>query len=133
MAIRGIFCSAVCLFLFACSKPDEKASGTTEPVPPKEFDPMALTISDPQILKGRETWMATCSQCHLKGIGGAPKIGDTKAWAPRIAQGKETLYQHALGGFSGPSMTQMPPKGGFDQLSDEEVMRAVDFVVFASQ
>ena len=100
---------------------------------PKVFDPMALELSDADLIQGREIWVATCIKCHLKGLGGAPKIGDTHAWAPRIAQGKATLYAHAIHGFSGPLMTEMPPKGGFTNLSDDEVRLAVDFVVHASR
>ena len=94
---------------------------------------MALELTDANLIKGREIWMATCGQCHVKGLGGAPKIGDIEAWAPRIAKGAEVLYDHAINGFSGPQMNEMPPKGGFMHLSDEEVQLAVDFVIHASR
>ena len=45
------------------------------------------------------------------GIAGAPKVGDKAAWGPRIAQGKETLYNHAIQGFTGKTGV-MPAKGG---------------------
>jgi len=32
-----------------------------------------------------------CRACHGNGEGGAPKIGDRKAWAPRMTQGLDTL------------------------------------------
>ena len=99
----------------------------------KAFDPMALELTDADLIRGREIWVPNCGQCHLKGLGGAPIIADTEAWAPRIAQGIEVLYDHALHGFSGPQMNEMPPKGGFEYLSDDEVKLAVDFVVHASR
>jgi len=63
---------------------------------------------------------------------GAPKFGDKAAWAPRIKQGKETLYKHAIGGFKGKSGV-MPAKGGRTDLSDADVKAAVDYMVANSQ
>jgi len=34
-------------------------------------------------------------------VAGAPKPGDKADWGPRIAQGKETMYKHAIEGFTG--------------------------------
>jgi cytochrome c5 len=56
---------------------------------------------------GEAAYTAVCSACHAQGINGAPKIGDHAAWGPRIAQGKPTLYQHAIDGKGA-----MPPRGG---------------------
>lgn len=54
----------------------------------------------------------------------APKLGDKEAWAPRIAEGKPTLENHADYGFK-----SMPPHGGDDDLSDQDVAAAVDYMV----
>lgn len=62
--------------------------------------------------------------CHQTGINGAPKIGNKIAWTPRIAQGREILYQHATNGLRG-----MPPRGGNASLSDDQVKAAVDYLV----
>ena len=80
----------------------------------------------------------TCFACHgnEQGVGGlpvAPHFGDKKAWAPRIAQGKSVLYQHALNGFTGKSGTAMPPRGGNAKLTDDEVKATVDFIISHSQ
>ena len=96
-------------------------------------DPLTLELTDPKLVEGRAIWMETCTDCHLRGVGGAPKIGDVEAWAPRIAKGAEALYENAINGFTGPTYDEMPPKGGFEDLSDDEVRRAVDFVVHVSQ
>lgn len=77
---------------------------------------------------GKELFQQTCSACHGQGIAGAPKAGDWKAWAPRIAKGKATLYQHALHGFHGKSGI-MPAKGGRTDVSDALVKQAVDYMV----
>ncbi len=75
-----------------------------------------------------EVYKAVCSVCHTAGIGGAPKSGDKAAWAPRIAQGADTLHKHAIEGFMGKA-GYMPPKGGRADLSDESVMAATDYMV----
>ena len=78
---------------------------------------------------GLEVYNNVCIACHAPpGIGGAPALGDTDAWAPRIAQGADTLIDHALNGFSGETGL-MPRKGGRVDLSDEEIIEAVEYMV----
>ena len=76
---------------------------------------------------GEKLFGSVCTTCHTAGLMGAPKLGDKAAWAPRIAQGKDTLYKHAIGGYQGKSGV-MPAKGG-SQASDDEVKAAVDYMV----
>ena len=76
---------------------------------------------------GEKLFGSVCTTCHTAGLMGAPKLADKAAWAPRIAQGKETLYKHAIGGYQGKSGV-MPARGG-SQASDEEVKAAVDYMV----
>ena len=81
---------------------------------------------------GKKVYDAGCFACHGAGIVGAPKFGDKAAWAPRIAQGVNTLYTHAIGGFTGKGGV-MPPKGGNTSLSDADVKAAVDYMVTAAK
>jgi len=83
--------------------------------------PPAATASD---LSGKEVVAVTCSGCHAKGLNGAPRIGDDKAWAKRAAQGLESLTQHALQGIR-----KMPPHGHNLSLSDIEIQRAITYMV----
>lgn len=69
---------------------------------------------------------ANCKVCHASGINGAPIIGNKKMWSPRTAKGKEALVANAISGVG-----LMPPKGGKDKLSDEEIALAVEY--FLSQ
>ena len=78
--------------------------------------------------RGESVYKATCSLCHAAAVAGAPKLGDTADWSPRIAQGTEVLYNHALNGFQG-AKGVMPPKGGNTALPDEDVKAAVDYMV----
>lgn len=82
---------------------------------------------------GKHIYSTVCFACHATGVAGAPKFGDKDAWAPRIAQGKDTLYKHALNGFLGEGGGMMPPKGGRTDLSDDQVKAAVDYMVSAAQ
>jgi cytochrome c5 len=77
---------------------------------------------------GDEAFQQVCSACHGAGIAGAPKAGDKAAWGPRIAKGKEVLYDHALKGFQGSSGV-MPAKGGRADLPDDLVKAAVDHML----
>lgn len=87
-----------------------------------QAEPHATTLSGPQVFN------EACIVCHGNGIGGAPMLDDRGVWAPRIAQGIDTLYRHALEGYTG-SMGYMPPKGARLDLSDGEVRSAVDYML----
>lgn len=82
--------------------------------------------------RGKEVYDSACFICHATGVAGAPKIGDVAGWEPRIAQGTETLYMHAIKGYMGEAGL-MPPKGGRMDYSDEDVEAAVDYMVSSSQ
>ncbi len=96
---------------------------SAEPVMPMQ--PVAAKLSGPQVYNG------ACLACHGAGIGGAPKFGDAASWASRIAQGMATLNKHALEGYTGEA-GYMPPKGGRVDLSDDEVVAAVEYMIAES-
>jgi cytochrome c5 len=81
---------------------------------------------------GDELYEQACKACHGAGIGGAPKAGDKAAWGPRVAKGKNVLYDHALHGFTG-TAGMMPAKGGRVDVSDDLVKQAVDHIVGLAQ
>ncbi|MCC7461013.1 MAG: cytochrome c5 family protein [Gammaproteobacteria bacterium] len=83
-------------------------------------------------LDGAAVYATTCKACHEAGLAGAPKTGDKAVWAPRIAQGKATLYQHAIKGFTGKTGVMLP-KGGRTDLSDDLIKQTVDHMVALSQ
>jgi cytochrome c5 len=81
---------------------------------------------------GKAAYDVGCTICHGAGIAGAPKAGDKGAWGPRIAQGKATLYKHAIEGFNGKAGV-MPAKGGQASWPDDLVKQAVDHIVDMSK
>lgn len=80
-----------------------------------------------EVLSAIQVYNRACVACHGAGIAGAPKTGDSAAWAPRIAQGMESLHRRAIEGYQGPA-GYMPPKGGHADLSDAEIISAVDYL-----
>jgi len=83
-------------------------------------------------LPGEQVYNSTCVACHGSGLAGAPKFGDKALWAPRIAQGTDTLHKHALEGFTGKTGT-MPAKGGLTDVTDKSILAAVDYMVSHSK
>lgn len=77
---------------------------------------------------GKKVFGSTCSLCHASGAAGAPIFGNKADWDPRIAQGMDILYKHALEGFTGAKGT-MPARGGSTTLTDDEVKAAVNYMV----
>ena len=72
---------------------------------------------------GEQAFAQVCSACHSTGINGAPKMGDRAAWGPRIAQGKEALYSHAIEGKG-----NMPARGG-TTWPDAAIRMTVDYML----
>lgn len=84
-------------------------------------------------LSGPQVYNDICYLCHADpGVGGAPVLGDIAAWAPRIAQDSALVRDRVLNGYQGEAGF-MPAKGGRMDLSDEEVMDAVAFMLQESQ
>lgn len=95
------------------------------PVAPEE--PAAEAPAATASLDGGKLYNTYCAICHRAGMNAAPKYGSKPLWAKRIAQGRETVYSHAINGLRG-----MPPRGGFAQLTDDEVKAATDYMVRAA-
>ena len=89
---------------------------------------MPVAAAEIPAKSGNDIWKGTCQVCHATGMLGAPKIGDKAAWAPRIAKGMDTLRDHALHGFN-----EMPAKGANESLSDEDVVKALEYMVSQSK
>lgn len=75
--------------------------------------------------QGDQIFNKICIQCHAADsiVPNAPKFENKGDWAPRIAQGFDTLFQHALNGFNA-----MPAKGGAADLTDQELKRAITYM-----
>ncbi len=103
-----------------------EAPATAKPAAASDWVP-----DDPELLRGREIYHQTCHLCHEHGEEGAPRLSRREAWEPRVAKGLDVLVPHAIEGFSGSEGT-MPPRGGEDSYSDEQIAAAVKFMAAAS-
>ena len=75
-----------------------------------------------------QIYQTNCLACHTTGAAGAPKTGDAAAWAPRIAQGMDTLVGNAINGLNA-----MPPKGLCMTCSDDGLRAVVEYMVEQSR
>ena len=123
--------AAVSLTLAACGDkkpadaPAPVAAPAAAPAPAPAAAPAPAPVAENTV--GKSVYGKTCAMCHAAGVAGAPKPGDKTEWGPRIAQGKDTLYKHAIEGYTG-SKGMMPAKGGAANLTDDEVKAAVDYM-----
>ena len=69
-----------------------------------------------------------CSACHATGVLNAPKFADKASWEPRISKGVDQLYANAINGIG-----TMPPKGGRVDYSDDDIKKAVDYMLESVQ
>ena len=53
---------------------------------------------------------------------------DKSLWAPRVAEGLDTLVKHAIEGYTGKSGV-MPAKGGNPALTDEQIKATVTWMI----
>lgn len=84
---------------------------------PASVKDMAAERSGEQVVK------AQCIKCHEKGAGGAPKIGDTAAWTPRLKDGIDSAVRSAIRGHGG-----MPARGDKADLTDAEIKAAITYM-----
>ena len=83
-------------------------------------------------LDGGVIYQNLCGACHTSGVGNAPTL-TAAGMGARAAKGTETLYKHAIEGFTGPDGGIMPPKGGNPALTDEQVHATVDWMLANSK
>lgn len=88
---------------------------------------MAFSSGAANAQSGKAIYDANCIACHSTGAAGAPKLGDTAAWAPRIKTGPAALFTSASKGKG-----VMPARGGNPKLTDAEVRAAVDYIISQS-
>lgn len=87
----------------------------------------AVTVAAGEPRDPAEIYQTKCFSCHNTGVGGAPKVGDQAAWAPRVEKGMDTLFKNAWEGFNA-----MPPRGICMDCSEEEIRSTVEWMVSES-
>jgi cytochrome c5 len=133
-----ILALSLAALLSACGKQESAAPQEQAPAAPEAAAPAVPEAAAPAAgaavagIDGKKIFGSVCALCHAAGVAGAPKPGDKADWGPRIAQGTDLLYKHAIEGFTG-AKGMMPARGGSATLKDDEVKAAVDYMVAQSK
>lgn len=77
---------------------------------------------------GEDVYNASCTTCHALGVSGAPRLGHADDWAPRIANGMDSLFNNAWNGINA-----MPAKGLCMDCSEDDIKAAIAHMVDNSQ
>jgi len=114
-------------FVTSANKPQAGAADPEQAVAARIQKVGTVEIRDANraMKTGEQVFGAQCTACHTSGAAGAPKIGDTAAWAPRIKTGFDALLNSALKGKNA-----MGAQGGGD-FDDFEIARAVVYMANA--
>jgi cytochrome c5 len=99
----------------------EAVQARIQPVGKVEF---AAPAAAPGSRGGEAIVKAVCATCHQAGVANAPRIGDARAWAPHLMHGLRDMVASVIKGKGA-----MPPRGGDASLTDEEIARAVVYMV----
>lgn len=131
------------LFAAGCSEQQSSAPQQTESteapaeqvmeeaaMPPAEMPEAAAEVVETAAAAagdGEGVYQKACKTCHDAGIANAPKLGDSEAWAPRIAKGNDALFESVKNGLNA-----MPPKGACMSCSDDELNSAMQYMIAQS-
>lgn len=133
----GSLVAMAAMLLAACG--GDHAAPASDTAPPSPAVEAAVTQATPppeaaaaEPSPGEKVYQGTCVMCHGSPAVGAPVLGNKDDWAPRIAQGKDVLYAHALDGFTG-QKGAMPAHGGNPSLDEAKIKAAVDYMVGKAQ
>ncbi|WP_413113044.1 c-type cytochrome [Thaumasiovibrio sp. DFM-14] len=132
LTIRQIFFSIITVLLFfsaahAADMSDSAIAKRIKPVGSVYLEgdaPVEAVAAEPR--SGDQVYATFCVACHGAGIAGAPATGDAAAWEPRIAQGIDTMTEHAINGFNA-----MPAMGTCMNCSDDEIVAAINHMIDA--
>lgn len=107
---------------------ESTAADTGAAAPADTTAPAGAAAAATEPMAADQIYQNKCLACHGTGAAGAPKMGDAAAWAPRIAQGMDTLLTHATNGLNA-----MPPKGLCMECSADDLKAVIEYMVQNSQ
>lgn len=118
---RSVFIAAITALvasvtLVGCGS-DNKSSGAAA----NSAASNTLLPSDPALAN---LYQQTCMACHTRPGSGAPQTGNAEDWAPRVAQGMDTLFDHTVNGYRG-----MPPLGSCMDCGEEDFEALISFMI----
>ena len=90
--------------------------------------PRPVPTHDVDLVNGKKTYQSHCAACHSTGIGGAPKVGVASDWTALGKTPMFILFENVWHGIS-----IMPPKGGCQSCSREDLTSAVAYMLKQSR
>ena len=85
--------------------------------------------ADESASMGKTIYQNACADCHEGGfwgwLSGAPSIKDASQWKPYLEKDVENIIQAAIQGTDG----GMDPKGDCDECTEEEIRKAVEYML----
>ncbi len=100
----------------------------TEQISKEKSSDTPVVTSGGDFGNGKATYDTKCMACHATGVTGAPKLDEKERWATIAGQGMNVIQDHAVKGFQG-KQGVMPPKGGFTDLSDDDINNAIKYML----
>ena len=76
---------------------------------------------------GEAIYRKYCLNCHQGGLVASPVLGKKEDWEDRLDKGREALIENVHTGLP----PGMPKKGGCSNCTDEELAKAVDYMLQA--
>ena len=73
---------------------------------------------------GSDIYAQACVACHSVGVLNAPKLQDAADWAPRLAQGFDTVWKNAIDGIGA-----MPAMGTCGDCSNYDIKAAIEHMI----
>ncbi|MBX9848671.1 MAG: c-type cytochrome [Rhodocyclaceae bacterium] len=109
---------------FSKSTPTDGDASADERIAPVAAVEVTAVAANAGKRSGEELYNAACASCHASGAMGAPKTHDKAAWASRLGGNLKALVASGIKGKGA-----MPPKGGAADATEEELTRAVAFMM----
>ena len=124
LVIAGFFLLVAFGAGFSKSTPSDGDASADDRIAPVAMVEVTAVAANAGNRSGEELYNAACAACHGSGAMGAPKAHDKAAWAARLGGNLKALVASGIKGKGA-----MPPKGGAGDATEEEITRAVAFMM----
>jgi cytochrome c5 len=102
--------------------PDAAAFEEGTNIEPIRVDTSAVEVASE--FDAEAAYQMSCNACHGTGAAGAPMLGDSGAWEPRLEKGMEALMANVVNGVGA-----MPARGICMTCSDDDLQAIVDYML----
>jgi cytochrome c5 len=106
----------------AATAPEEVSLNTAPEDTAKEEE--ENPYREQRLAAGKKAYEQACASCHDEGLDGAPAIGDRETWSNRSPLWSAVLFEHSKTGY-----LTMPAKGAHDELTDQSVEAAGEYML----